>query len=114
MKELHSEIEINAPAQRVWEVLTDFASYPQWNPFIRRASGVPTAPCGDVAPPIDGTWGCSLRRPPKEDRGHPQAHVRLSKATWGNIIATRYIPAKSTVEALVLPLFGQFLSAVRE
>jgi hypothetical protein len=41
MKELHSEIEINAPAQRVWEVLTDFASYPQWNPFIRRASGVP-------------------------------------------------------------------------
>ena len=49
-----------------------------------------TAPCGDVAPPIDGTWGCSLRRPPKEDRGHPQAHVRLSKATWANIIATRY------------------------
>jgi hypothetical protein len=41
MKELHSEIEINAPAQRVWEVLTDFASYPRWNPFIRRASGVP-------------------------------------------------------------------------
>ena len=41
MKELHSEIEINAPAQHVWEVLTDFASYPQWNPFIRRASGVP-------------------------------------------------------------------------
>ncbi len=41
MKELHSEIEINAPAQRVWEVLTDFASYPRWNPFIRRASGAP-------------------------------------------------------------------------
>ena len=41
MKDLHSEIEINAPAQRVWEVLTDFASYPRWNPFIRRASGVP-------------------------------------------------------------------------
>ena len=41
MKELHSEIEINSPAQCVWEVLTDFASYPQWNPFIRRASGVP-------------------------------------------------------------------------
>jgi hypothetical protein len=41
MKQLHTEIEINAPAERVWEVLTDFASYPQWNPFIRRASGVP-------------------------------------------------------------------------
>jgi hypothetical protein len=39
MKELHSEIEINASAERVWCVLTDFASYPQWNPFVRRISG---------------------------------------------------------------------------
>jgi hypothetical protein len=39
MKELHSRIEINASEERVWEILTDFASYPQWNPFIRRISG---------------------------------------------------------------------------
>lgn len=39
MKELRSEIEVNASAERVWHVLTDFASFPQWNPFIRRASG---------------------------------------------------------------------------
>jgi len=39
MKELHSEIEIDASAERVWGVLTDFACYPQWNPFIRRISG---------------------------------------------------------------------------
>src|SRR5919106_4945851 len=39
MKELHSEIEIDASAERVWDILTDFASYPQWNPFIRRISG---------------------------------------------------------------------------
>ena len=39
MKELHSEIEIDASAERVWGVLTDFASYPQWNPFIRRIGG---------------------------------------------------------------------------
>ena len=42
MKELHSQIEINASAERVWSILTDFASYPQWNPFIRRISGEPT------------------------------------------------------------------------
>jgi hypothetical protein len=41
MKELHSEIEIAATAERVWRVLTDFPSYPQWNPFIRRISGEP-------------------------------------------------------------------------
>jgi hypothetical protein len=39
LKELQSEIEIQAPAERVWQVLTDFATFPQWNPFIRRASG---------------------------------------------------------------------------
>jgi hypothetical protein len=39
MKELRSEIEIQAPAERVWQLLTDFPSFPQWNPFIRRASG---------------------------------------------------------------------------
>jgi uncharacterized protein YndB with AHSA1/START domain len=43
MKELYSEIEIAACAERVWRILTDFASYPQWNPFIRHISGEPTA-----------------------------------------------------------------------
>ena len=41
MKEVFSEIEIQAPAERIWQVLTDFASYPEWNPFIRRISGQP-------------------------------------------------------------------------
>ena len=39
MKELRTEIEIQASDERVWQLLTDFASFPQWNPFIRRASG---------------------------------------------------------------------------
>jgi len=39
MKEIHTEIEIHAPAERVWQVLTDFAAYPHWNPFIRRIEG---------------------------------------------------------------------------
>jgi hypothetical protein len=41
MKELHTEIEIDAPAERVWRLLTDFASHPRWNPFIRTISGRP-------------------------------------------------------------------------
>jgi hypothetical protein len=41
MKELHSEIDIQASDERVWQLLTDFASFPQWNPFILRASGEP-------------------------------------------------------------------------
>ncbi len=39
MKELRSEIEIQATPERVWQLLTDFASFPDWNPFIRTASG---------------------------------------------------------------------------
>ena len=39
MKEIHSEIEIDASAERVWQILTDFDSFPEWNPFIRRISG---------------------------------------------------------------------------
>jgi hypothetical protein len=39
MKDICTEIEIEATAERVWELLTDFASFPNWNPFLRRASG---------------------------------------------------------------------------
>lgn len=38
-KELHTEIEIDAPAEKVWRILTEFEAFPQWNPFIRRMSG---------------------------------------------------------------------------
>jgi hypothetical protein len=39
MRELRREVEIDAPPERVWAVLTGFAAYPEWNPFIRRISG---------------------------------------------------------------------------
>jgi hypothetical protein len=41
MQTLDAATEIEAPAERVWEVVTDFASYPQWNPFIVHAEGIP-------------------------------------------------------------------------
>jgi uncharacterized protein YndB with AHSA1/START domain len=36
MKEIHTEVEINAAAEKVWRVLTEFADYREWNPFVRR------------------------------------------------------------------------------
>ncbi len=39
MKEIKAEIEIEASAVRVWDVLTDFEAYPEWNPFLRKISG---------------------------------------------------------------------------
>ena len=42
-KELYSEIQINATPKRVWQVLTDFLTYPVWNPFVREIRGKPAA-----------------------------------------------------------------------
>ncbi len=39
MRELRSEIDIGASAARVWAILTDFDSYPEWNPFILELKG---------------------------------------------------------------------------
>ncbi|RAY14682.1 SRPBCC domain-containing protein [Actinomadura craniellae] len=36
---VRAEIEIDASPDRVWEVLVDFAAYPEWNPFIVSAAG---------------------------------------------------------------------------
>jgi hypothetical protein len=36
---LRTEIEIAAPADRIWSILTDFAAYPSWNPFVVSISG---------------------------------------------------------------------------
>ncbi len=38
-KELASSIDINASPEEVWSVLTDFAKFPDWNPFMRWIKG---------------------------------------------------------------------------
>ena len=40
-RQLHTELEIQASPARVWETLTDFDAFPDWNPFITQAAGQP-------------------------------------------------------------------------
>jgi len=37
--EIKTDIEISAPRSRVWQVLTDFYRYPEWNPFVLEVKG---------------------------------------------------------------------------
>ena len=39
MKELRTQIIIDASPEKVWQVLTDLDKYPEWNPFICHAIG---------------------------------------------------------------------------
>jgi hypothetical protein len=39
MRELRAEIQISAPINQVWQVLTDFDHWKDWNPMVNQASG---------------------------------------------------------------------------
>ncbi|MFV2020125.1 SRPBCC family protein [Micromonospora sp. LOL_023] len=39
MPTINHTIDISAPAERVWTILTDTAAYPEWNPFITKLDG---------------------------------------------------------------------------
>ena len=39
MKVLHTEINISASPEQVWQNLTDFSNYGAWNPFIHHVEG---------------------------------------------------------------------------
>lgn len=39
-KQLRTQIDIQATPERVWQILTDFDAYPQWNPFMTEATGI--------------------------------------------------------------------------
>lgn len=39
MREISTQVDISATPQHVWEILTDFPRYAEWNPFIREAAG---------------------------------------------------------------------------
>jgi len=41
MRTVYTEIEINAPAEKVWNILTDFPNQPKWNPIIASLKGTP-------------------------------------------------------------------------
>lgn len=54
MTKLTVEVSLDAPVERIWELLTDFSIYPQWNPLFTKAS---------VAKPGEGTFDMKVHLP---------------------------------------------------
>ncbi len=62
MGEIYSLIGISASPREIWEVLTRFDQYPEWNPFIREIQGnldVGSRLNVFLQPP--GSWGMRIR-----------------------------------------------------
>lgn len=62
MRELYTEAEIAASAEKVWRHLMDFENYPNWNPFVRSIEGEakPGAPLKVFLQPSGGS-GMTLK-----------------------------------------------------
>lgn len=55
-RRIDTHIDIEAPRERVWNVLSDWPGYGHWNPFVVRLSGRPKVGARlEVALIIDGT-----------------------------------------------------------
>ena len=75
MREIETEIEIDAPPGEVWRVLTDFAAFPEWNPLVTRASGEPRAGARlEIFVQVPG--GRGLRFTPRVLRAEPARELR--------------------------------------
>ena len=83
LAELFAMIEIDAPAERVWQILTDFRRYPEWNPFMPRVAGEAARRAElEVLVQPDGARALRLKprivtfRPPRELRWLARAPAR--------------------------------------
>jgi len=75
MKEIRREIEIEAPPEVVWRVLTDFAAYGDWNPFIRGIEGE-ARPGGKLTVRIEPPDAKAMRFTPRVLAVEPNRELR--------------------------------------
>ena len=72
---LTTKIDIDATPEAVWAVLSDLPSYPNWNPFIREASGT-LAEGEQLELEIQPTRGRAMRFKPTVLAAEPGRELR--------------------------------------
>lgn len=75
MHEIHTELQINAPAERVWQILTNFEAFADWNPFIRSVEGN-TTPGERLTVRLQSPGGKGMTFKPKVLKAEPQREFR--------------------------------------
>jgi hypothetical protein len=91
---ISSEIEIDAPIDRVWSILCDFDSYPEWNPFT-----VSVKTTLELGSPVD--MQVKLR-PPKamHQVEHVSAVVPGERVCWGGNVGPRWFISADRCQVL--------------
>jgi hypothetical protein len=79
--ELRTEIEIDATPAAVWQVLTDFRRYPEWNPFIVSIEGQ-LSPGGELRVALSPPESREYHILPQVVRCEPEQELRW-RGQWG-------------------------------
>jgi hypothetical protein len=75
MRQLQTTIDIEAPPERVWSILTDLPAFSEWNPFIREARGE-LQPGAELAIRIQPPGGRPIRFRPTVLKVDPGRELR--------------------------------------
>ena len=81
-KSITSEIEIDAPAETIWAILSDFESYPKWSQFIKSIDGK-----SEVGAPLSVCIHCEGQKPmtfaPQVQEMIPNVLLSWLGGMWG-------------------------------
>lgn len=84
-KSITAEIEINAPVERVWDILVDLDRYPEWNPFTVRVDSTL-----EVGSPVD----LYVRMKPNKEILQQEIVTAVEpnkKLSWGLTMGAKFI-----------------------
>ena len=104
---IKTETLIKAPAERVWAEMTDFASFPDWNPFVREAQGR-LEPGEQLKIRLRLDHGLKMTFTPAGDRRRARAaSCAGSRRSGGPACSTSIAPSRSS------PMTGACCSSCR-
>lgn len=87
MKSISAAIQIDAPPQAVWAVLTDLSRWPEWNPPIREVSGQVAVGSRITLRSVHPASGRLMTVKPKITVADPDAELRWRVSSLPGVIS---------------------------